>query len=367
MFRRLFLLTALPALFPLMACAQPPAPAALADLPSPAQSEPSSVSNYVDDRFWIVSSRRVPQGDGQIGCGPLDVWSVDCPQCLGPCPPANVKPQINRCPNRESILSQSLTPGVPVCIVVHGSYVKWQTAIEYSWKTFRWLRRGRPGQPLHVIFYSWPSDAMTLLPHVDFNVLGPRAARNGFYLSRLLQQVPAESPVSLIGHSQGTRSITSLLHLMSGGSVQGYRLPTGVERGHQIRVVFTAAAIDHDWLNPGQRYGGALCRTEALLNLVNQRDWALGFYHLRTLNSKQATGRAGFTKRDYQSMGPLAHRIHQMDVTREMGKNHNWEDYISRPSLAAAISPYIYFAARAPAVPERVLSPPNDTQQSRYR
>lgn len=72
----------------------------------------------------------------------------------------------------------------------------------------------------------------------------------------------------------------------------------------------------------------------------------IGFYHLRTLNSKQATGRAGFTKRDYQSMGPLAHRIHQMDVTREMGKNHNWEDYISRPSLAAAISPYIYFAAR---------------------
>jgi hypothetical protein len=367
MFRRLLLLTALPALFPLMACAQPPAPAVLADLPSPAQAESPMVSNYVDDRFWIVSSRRVPQGDGQIGSGPLDVWSVDCPDCLSPSPSDKVSVQINRCPNRESVLSQSLTPGVPVCIVVHGSYVKWQTAIEYSWKTFRWLRRARPGQPLHVIFYSWPSDAMTYLPHVDFTVLGPRAARNGFYLSHLLQQVPTESPVSLIGHSQGTRSITSLLHLMSGGSVQGFRLPSGVDRGHQIRVVLTAAAIDHDWLNPGQRYGGALCRTEALLNLVNQRDWALGFYHLRSPASKQAVGRAGFRSRDYQAMGPLAQRIHQMDVTREMGTHHNWEDFISRPDLAASISPYIYFSTRAPAVPERVLSPPYDMTQTRYR
>jgi hypothetical protein len=355
MFCRLLLLTAFPALIPLMVCAQPPAPAALADLPLRAEESAPYFSNYVDDRFWIVSSRRAPQEQGQVGCGPLDVWSVDCPGCLAPCPPANVSLQVNQCPNRESVLAASLTPGVPVCVVVHGSYVKWQTAVEYSWKTFRWLRKGRPGQPLHVIFYTWPSDAMTLLPHVDFNVLGPRAARNGFYLSRVLQQIPVESPVSFIGHSQGTRSITSLLHLMAGGVVQGTRLANGIDRGHRIRVVLTAAAIDHDWLNPGNRYGGALCRTEALLNLVNHRDWALGFYHLRSLQSKHAVGRSGFTRSDYQQMGHLSQRIHQMDVAPEMGKNHHWEDFIARPDLSVAISPYIYFSTRSPDVSEPIV------------
>ncbi len=68
-------------------------------------------------------------------------------------------------------------------------------------------------------------------------------------------------------------------------------MPANADRGHKIRVVLTAAAFDHDWLNPGNLYGRALCRTDALLNLVNQHDWALAFYHLRTLSSKQAVGR----------------------------------------------------------------------------
>ena len=206
---------------------------------------------------------------------------------------------------------------------------------------------------------------MTYLPNIDFNVLGQRAALNAFYLSRVLQQIPPECPVSFIAHSQGTRTVAVLLHLMSGGNVQGYRLPSGADRGHQIRVVLAAAALDHDWFNPGNRYGRALCRTEAVLNLVNRRDWALGFYHLRTVSSKQAVGRFGFRDSDYQQIGTTARRIHQMDVSQEIGKDHNWRTYMARPDLAVAIAPYIYFTTRNRS-PERILTPPAEVQQTRY-
>jgi len=218
--------------------------------------------------------------------------------------------------------------------------------VEYSWKTYRWLKQARPHEPLQVISFSWPSDPMTFVPNIDFNVLGNRAALNALYLSRVLQQIPPECPVSLIAHSQGTQTVAALLHLMSGGIVQGYQLPANADRGHKIRVVLTAAAFDHDWLNPGNLYGRALSRTDALLNLVNQHDWALGFYHLRTLSSKQAVGRFGFRRDDYQQMGHYARRIHQMDVTSELGTNHNWRSYVARPALASSIAPYIYFSNR---------------------
>ncbi|MBD3675205.1 MAG: alpha/beta hydrolase [Planctomycetaceae bacterium] len=363
MFRRFFLMTALPVLFPLIACAQPPAPAAVAENPIPADSP--TAAHEVDHRFWIVSSRRASQKRDRIGCGPLDVWTADCSQCFSNCSPRHISIPTVRSPLGEKEFQHALTPGVPVCIVIHGSYVEWDRADDYSWKAYRWLKQARPHEPLHVIAFSWPSDPLTFVPNIDFNVLGKRAALNAFYLARLLQQIPPESPVSFFAHSQGTRSVTALLHLLAGGTVQGYQLPAGTDRGHRIRVVLAAAAVDHDWLNPGNLYGRALCRTEAVLNLVNQHDWALGFYHLRSLNSKHAVGRSGFRHSDYQCMGPLAYRIHQMDVTREIGTGHNLQRYLSRNDLAAAIAPYHYFSNQQ-NTPARILAPPSDVQPTRY-
>ncbi|MCH5373745.1 MAG: hypothetical protein JJ992_07195, partial [Planctomycetes bacterium] len=216
------------------------------------------------------------------------------------------------------------------------------------------------------IFYSWPSDPITYLPQPDFNELSDRAGVNGFYLARVIHHIPVECPVSLIGHSQGAVAVLSAIHLLGGGRFEGYCLPPETDCGHRVRLVMAGAAVDRDWLDPGERFEQALPRTEALLNLVNRRDWALGFYHLRSLNSGRAVSRFGFQTEDFLRMGALAQRIQQLDVTATIGRNHTWPSYYSAPSLARSISDYVYFQAEETfRQPIKVLTPPQ-TGQTRF-
>jgi hypothetical protein len=153
------------------------------------------------------------------------------------------------------------------------------------------------------------------------------------------------------------------MHLLGGGQFKGYRLPQETDCGQRVRVVMAAAAVDRDWLDPGERFDRALPRTEALLNLINRRDWALGFYHLRSLSSGRAVSRFGFQTEDYLRMGPLAQRIRQLDVTTTIGRNHTWPSYYSAPSLARSISGYVYFQeAETVRQPIKVLTPPEHGQ-----
>jgi hypothetical protein len=326
----------------------------------PLASTPSAGAS--DERYWIVSSRNCPQELKRMQNCRLDVWSVDAPRAVTEAAVTDeTSRQARRCALREAAF-QTLTPGIPVCIFVHGSYVDRERVLRYSRQTFRWLRQARPEQPLQFIFYTWPSDPITYLPQADFNELSDRAAANGFYLARVIHHIPVECPISMIGHSQGAGTALSTMHLLGGGRFEGYSLPAEADRGHRVRLVMAAAAVDQGWLNPGERYGAALPRTEALLNLVNRRDWALGFYHLRSLDSGRAVSRFGFRTQDYLRMGPLAQRIHQLDVTNTIGRNHTWPNYYSTPALARSISGYVYFNDRNVRQPVKVLAPPEPGQ-----
>lgn len=354
-------------LLPHCLAAQPPDGFDLAppELEPPLAAAPAVAA--ADDRIWIVSSRNCPQELSRMKNCRLDVWSVDAPGLTGPAAVDKMPVRTQRCDAREAVFQQVLTPGVPVCIFVHGSYVDRERVQRYSVQTFRWLRQAHPEQPLQFIFYTWPSDPITYLPQPDFNELSDRAGVNGFYLARVIHHIPVECPVSLIGHSQGAVTALSSLHLLGGGQVEGYRLPPEADRGHRVRLVMAAAAIDHDWLNPGERFTQALPRTEALLNLINRRDWALGFYHLRSLSSRRAVSRFGFAPADYQRMGPLAQRIHQLDVTTALGRDHAWPNYYSLPALARSISEYVYFNEQTVRRPVKVLTPPEpEPGQTRF-
>ena len=296
--------------------------------------------------YWIVTNRSCPLQGETLQCCRFDYWNVN----LDAAAPSSLAP-FERKPQAE--FQQSLVPGVPVCIVVHGSYVDWNSVRHDSLPLFRWIRGAESGRPLQVIFYSWPSEPLTYLPHIDFNVLGHRAGLNGFYLSQLLMQIPPDSPVCLLGHSQGTRVISSFLHLQGGGVVEGRYLPDSFKSPHELRAVFTAAAIDHDWLNPGQRYGAALSRVNGLLNLKNCQDWALSFYHFRKVGGDFALAVSGFTPQDYRQMGTLSCRVRELNVAPIVGGDHTWPGYYQRPELAEAMVPYVYWTDRelAPAPP----------------
>lgn len=303
------------------------------------------VSSFeTESRYWIVSSRSCPQEIHRIGCCGLRVWSADSISCAtGTCQPSG-QTSATLHPRAPGDLRNALIPGIPVCVLVHGSYVSWDDVLDEGENTWRWLRSAAPERTLQFITYTWPSDPLTYLPNIDANVLGKRSGINGFYLTRLMQMIPPECPVCFIGHSHGTRVISSMLHLLRGGSVEGYCLPAGSDGGHRIRAVFAASAIDHDWLNPGNRYGNAISRLEGLMNLRNRRDWVLGFYPLRTIGASRALGRAGWTSRDYHRLGMQSYQLQELDVTCLIGKPHIWPAYYETPALAATIAPYIHFA-----------------------
>ncbi|MEJ7590212.1 MAG: hypothetical protein WKF77_01550 [Planctomycetaceae bacterium] len=246
-------------------------------------------------------------------------------------------------------MTQSLRPGVPVCILSHGSFVSWQDVLTESQETWKWLHHACPDQPIQMIYFSWPSDRPILSPviQLDVNRLGRRAGRNGFYMASLVQQIPSECPICLIGHSHGTRVIASALHLLGGGSVDGYFLTQGQFPQHRLRAVFAASAMDHKWLNPGQRYGRALCPVECVLNLKNSCDAALLIYPLRHPFSSGALGFTGTTRRDRKQLGPRGQKIQDLDLTDEIGIGHYWPNYFRRPWLARAIRSYLFLGEQA--------------------
>lgn len=287
--------------------------------------------------FWVVSSRRCPQK-----CGPgsasarLDYFHYRHHQGL------LQQQKTQQCGVRS--LQNWLKPGVPICLIAHGSFVGFKALLSETKEMNRWIQSGRFQQPVQIIYYTWPSNGpfFGAMP-VDIAMLGRRAAFNGVYLAQLIASLPKNSPVSLLGHSHGARTISAALHLLGGGTVQRCRFLQLKQRPTKIRTIFLAAAIDHHWLNPKERYGKALCVTEALLNVKNRSDLPLLFYPLRRPFSRRAIARSGFTASDRRKLFGWNAKVAEIDVTSLVGRRHFWQFYFRRPEIARMIAPYIFF------------------------
>ncbi len=245
-------------------------------------------------------------------------------------------------------LQSALTPGVPICIFVHGSFTGWNTQLRNAPQSSQWIRDACPGRPMHVIFFSWPSDGpYTQIFPVDLTVRAYRAEFNGFYLAQVVALCPQQSPVCLIGHSHGTRAVLAAGHLLGGGMVEGLVSPSASASTQPVRAVLMAAAVDHTWLNPGSRYGCALHRIE-VMSLRSSGDFPLQFYPLSAPHSRPALAQVGFTNADRRAMGPLGYRAVELDVSELVGTSHAWRSYSGSPSIAAAVAPFALFLDNCP-------------------
>lgn len=229
--------------------------------------------------------------------------------------------------------------------MMHGSFVDWETVRQDSYETNRWLRSGAPGAPVHVVFFTWPSDdtARLWLP-IDVRILGRRAEKHGFYVAELISLIPDDHPISLVGHSHGARMAASTLHILGGGTVDNTSFGGGPYHQHRLRAVFAAAAFDHNWLNPGELYDQAVSRAEGVLNLINRRDLALGFYPLhKPFTTVAAAARRGFTRDDRQEIGEMQQKLVDYDITPRVRLGHIWPHYYKDPDIARVIAPYALF------------------------
>ena len=311
----------------------PPAPVSSLRTDGPQTSRmadaPDPVRGSCDPDYWIVSTRCAKE-EVEAGQGvEYQVYRFD-----GPSPV--------RGSSIEELLS-SLQPGVPVCFMAHGSFVTWNSMLNDSAWTYRWLRQAAPAQPVHIIFYTWASNDGGFVPHLHINKLGRRASLNGFYLADLVARVSVDHPICLIGHSHGSRLVSSALHSLGGGIVEGRQLAIGPQPARHIRVVMAAAAIDHDWLNPDQRYGRALCQAEAVINLQNRTDFPLLFYPLRRPISASSMATTGLTRNDRVSLGQSNQKFIDYSVSHQIGVGHIWAHYYRQPQIADAIRHYVYF------------------------
>jgi hypothetical protein len=284
-----------------------------------------------EDEYWIANSWRCRQtAPHGCACGDLDFYHVGG---------GTGTQLLNR-----AAFSASLAPGVPVCIVVHGSFTNWRGLCDDCIPVLRWIRNAAPQRPLHVLFYTWPSQGgITYEPHLDVAILGKRASFNSIYLADIVARIPPGHPVCLVGHSHGSRMVAAALHVLGGGEVDNVRLTWPAPPNLRVRGVLIAGALDHHWLDPGQRFEMALCRSEGLLVLRNDHDIVLTFYPLRKPFSKRALGERGLSSRDVRRLGPLSSKVAVLDVTSLVQTGHMWQHYYVCPQIAAAIAPYIYY------------------------
>jgi hypothetical protein len=300
----------------------------------PAAGHTVTVRGPCDPDYWIVSARCCKQ---QLECNQncnFGVYRFDGPGA-----------------GRASTLDElyaSLQPGVPVCFMVHGSFVVWDSMLRDSAGTYHWLRNAAPDRPVQMIFFTWPSDdTSTWIPNsvdtVDARRLGRLAGLNSVYLAELISRVPDSHPISLIGHSHGARMVSATLHLLGGGCVEDRYFVGGKYNHQRIRAVLAAAAMDHDWFDPGERYDMALCRAESIINLRNRHDFPLIFHPTHQLFASRSLGRAGVTWFDQWRLGQDVCRIVDCDVTSLIGCRHVWPHYYRQPSIACAIRHHVYF------------------------
>lgn len=294
---------------------------------------PAARTPFVGDvscpNYWIVSSRCSIQSIYGHKSWGLDVYQ--------------------RLPNGEmqqtsvESLAAQIVPGIPVCVFAHGSFVKWESQCREAEQAYATFRASCPNMPVQMIFFTWPSDGpYTHILPIDASVRGERAEFNGFHMCYLLSHLPESCPTCLIGHSHGTRVVLSTLHLAGGGEIQGHVF-TGSVGNRRMRAVLAAAATDHFWLNPRQRYGCAMPRVECLLNLQNRADFPLAFYSFSHPFAGGALARTGFTDWDLRRIGSNSGKITECDVTRLIGSNHLWPQYFSEPEIVSTMLPYIYF------------------------
>jgi hypothetical protein len=278
------------------------------------------------DQVWLISTR-------SLGC----TVAIDSPPNF----------QVQRRSAEGSWTNSSIDeflatddPGIATCIVIHGNQVDYSYAVEQGMLAYRQLTVGLPPeQPIRFVIWSWPSDRIHGLLK-DVRLKASRTTGESKYLAWMLHRLNPETPVSLVGFSFGARIATGALHVLAGGSLNGFSLPPVSGTRTPIRVVLVAAGLHNDWLAEGRTHGQALEVVDWMLLINNSCDMALKRYRfLDTCRDAEAlgyTGPAGWS--------PHYGKIREFDACCDLGKAHDWNRYLNSGRYAALMRQQIWRA-----------------------
>jgi hypothetical protein len=295
---------------------------------------------------------------GEFGCCPdVKPWQreqdsiyIVSTRCLG-CACGKVVPQLpvqrydgtgQWQPSSVDDLAQDCEDSV-VSIHVHGNRIDNPEAVARGWAVYHeWVRRDPHATRLVFVIWSWPSSQIKG-PLKDVRTKAARTETEGFFLAHLISAIPAETRVSLSGHSYGARIICGAAHLLAGGYLWGYRLDEHlVQEQRELRAVLTAAAMHNYWLSPGYHHGQALTQIGRMLVLYNSSDPALRLYrHIERGSRPAALGYRGAVF--CSDPEGLSDRVDQINVAGYIGQEHSFLSYLCCPALSDLAAPYALF------------------------
>jgi hypothetical protein len=238
----------------------------------------------------------------------------------------------------ESFLAFDST--VPTIIFIHGNQITPGEAKSAGLAVYRKLiLQGCDAPRIRFVIFSWPSSKVRGLLR-DVREKAARTEPAGFHLAWLMDQMPAETNISLVGFSFGARIITGGLHVLGGGSLGGSLKLS--DRTHPnrtpVNAVLIAAASHSYWLAEGQHHGRALSQVDRVLLINNCSDRAMRYYDLLVpgRGGPQALGLRGPTRLSPQ----YASKIFNRDVSRYVGSQHELMVYVCAYGDAGLIWDY---------------------------
>ncbi len=223
----------------------------------------------------------------------------------------------------RSVITQG-DPQTPTMIYIHGNKVSWGETRERGMFVYQRLSRcAGDSPPVRYVIWSWCADEIKK-PIQDYRIKAARTGPVGKQLAWVVNQLPADARLGIIGYSYGARVASGALQELGSGRLAG---PT-----RSVRVVYLAAAFDSDWLGRGHCHGAAMDATDQLLMTINRRDPAMRYYRFLVKNDNpQAMGFEGPTCLDRER----ASRVRLVNATRSVGASHDLEKYVAVPGLMA--------------------------------
>jgi hypothetical protein len=234
-------------------------------------------------------------------------------------------------------------------VYVHGNWMPANLTRDRGLLIGRYLAQ-RAHVPFRLTIFSWPS---TREKHAlaDIRENAVVAEVQGLYLGTLLQQLPAEKPLGIIGFSYGARAVTGALHALGGGTLCGRTL-SAATYPNEIRISLMAAAIDRAWMLEGGRHQYASRTISSIVNLYNSNDPILRRYHLISSSSRAAAaGVAGIVlPRNWLNLPPgegtavaaPSHvRLRQFDCRTDLGRSHDERSYYRECSCTVHLMDHV--------------------------
>jgi hypothetical protein len=227
---------------------------------------------------------------------------------------------------------------------VHGNRYELSDALERGWQTYHIVRQCKSAwERVRMVIWTWPSDRIQG-PLRDLRTKAARTDIEGYYLGYFLAHHNADSQISVMGHSYGSRVVCGGLHIMAGGRLcHGYlrNPPTALP---PTRALVIAAAMENTWLAQGQYYGRAFSAVQNMRIVYNPRDCFLIRYAILVKGSKPqalgVTGPVGY-------LGEARQRIELYNANPYIGSAHYQKEYYVSAPIRQLIHDHVTWKSAA--------------------